>query len=534
MSFIDTLKNAFQDEPARKNKSEVDKLFIVMASMTKSVDVVENYISQQEKLRKKEKSGFNIGYIKLYLTWEEFILNSQPSTGKRLSKEEFRKFISQNIDTSKIKEEMRIIFLSERELTLHMYEKFIQYFSEYVTSNLGHDSFLKIARESNPGSVFDNLKTNKNGFDFTKLNSLIIPNRRDFHIIEITRIFKGFVALFYNKIELSLGAKIAHSVFKDFFEDVQETYDTNIAAILLRVTPERVLNLDEWLSLLSKTELEREVKTKTSALNDLNSSLEQKVSERTKELLQANEELKKIDIIKSEFISVAAHQLRTPLSGIKWTIEMLVKEDLGTLNDEQKSFLKKAYSTNENLIAIINNMLNSDLIIKGKEDYVCSKTNIYDIIDEVVFQIEPIARGVGIEIIRDKRNSGLESIIADGRKLHMVILNLIDNAVKYGGGNSKVTITVENSDGDIKVCVSDRGIGIPEEQKNNIFGKFFRADNAVRVQANGSGLGLFISKNIIDKHGGTIWFEKNKDKGTKFCFTIPKKPKGTVVIKNDI
>lgn len=523
MSFISFIKRMFGINSAPQKPTEVDAIFSYLVTQTKSADVIENYLSKYKKLKNDSDGKFNPQFIRLYLSWEEYNISNQPTGSERVTADILRQKISEKIDLNKINDEMRLVFVNDREKALILYEKFIQHFATYVISNIGHDAFLKIVRESNPGSLFDQLKTNATGFDFSTFNSILIPNKREYPIVEITRLFKGFVSVFYNKIELSLGQEVAHSIFKKFFERISETYDAEIAAILLKVIPERVLGLNEWLSLLSKNELEKEVRLKTNALEDLNNSLEEKVRERTRALQQAYEELKVLDKKKSEFISVAAHQLRTPLSGIKWTMNMILNEELGKITPEQKDLLEKGYQTNEHMLSIINDMLNTDLIITGKAEYNFSKIFLCDIIDTVMNQISGLASEKSINVIREKIDKKQSEVDADPKKIELVVLNLIDNAIKYSPVGSSVTLNVTKSGNEVHLDITDSGIGIPEDQKNNIFDRFYRAPNAIRTQANGSGLGLFIAKNIIEKHNGKISFESTENKGTTFTVILPVK-----------
>lgn len=240
--------------------------------------------------------------------------------------------------------------------------------------------------------------------------------------------------------------------------------------------------------------------------------------------LKISEELKRakqLDRIKSEFISVAAHQLRTPLSAVKWTLKMVIDEDLGTLNSEQKTFLLQGYQTNERTIRLVNDFLNVVRIEEGRFGYEFTKIQIENLIDNIIQDFTHRINKKKIKLTFNKPTSGLVKVNIDPTKMRLAITNLIDNALKYTSNGGSVTISVKYSKLYVRVSVKDTGMGIPREQIKQLFGKFFRSDNAIRKQTEGSGLGLFIVKNIIEKHGGKVSVESEENKGSTFSFTLP-------------
>lgn len=239
------------------------------------------------------------------------------------------------------------------------------------------------------------------------------------------------------------------------------------------------------------------------------------------ELSEANKKLQELDTIKSEFVSIVAHQLRTPLSAIKWTLKMLIDGDLGMLNQEQADFLSKGYESNEHLIRLINDMLNVSRIDAGKFQYFFYMTHIEDIVDEAIKYARDIARRKNIEITFKKSSAELPLIYIDPEKIRLSLQNIFDNAIKYTPQGGKIEVIVKKTQNVIEISIKDSGIGIPKDQQKNIFTKFFRGTNALKMQTEGSGLGLFLAKNIIEKHGGKIWFQSVENKGTTFFISVP-------------
>lgn len=239
------------------------------------------------------------------------------------------------------------------------------------------------------------------------------------------------------------------------------------------------------------------------------------------ELTRANDQLRKLDEAKSSFITVVAHQLRTPLSGIKWTMNLLINGDVGSVPTPQKTLLMKAYESNERMIGLVNDMLDADRIDSGKMRYAPVPIELADVADSVLFELASQANAKGVTI-RFAPPSGAPKVHADPEKMRAVFQNLLDNAIKYSRphGTIEVGMTPE-ANNLVRVWVKDDGIGIPKEQQHRIFERFFRAKNAVKAETDGSGLGLFIVKNIVEKHGGRIWFESAEGEGTTFYFTVP-------------
>jgi len=229
---------------------------------------------------------------------------------------------------------------------------------------------------------------------------------------------------------------------------------------------------------------------------------------------------KEISRSKSEFINVAAHQLRTPLSGIKWVLRMVLDGDVGVLSPSQKKLLNKSYETNEKMIALVNDLLNVARIEDSRFGYVFKEGNIVDAITDVVDELRLVAEKGRINLVVEKIED-IPTFVFDFSKIQLAFHNLIDNSIKYTpeGGTVKVSMTKE--DKNLVVKVSDTGVGIPQDQINKMFTKFFRASNVGNIPAGGSGLGLFIVKDIVARHGGKITVESIENSGTTFKMEIP-------------
>jgi len=231
---------------------------------------------------------------------------------------------------------------------------------------------------------------------------------------------------------------------------------------------------------------------------------------------------KAIEEMKSQFVSISAHQLRTPLSIIKWSLGMLLAGDVGSLTKEQKEFLQKTYQTNERMIRLVNDLLNVARIEEGRFVYQPKVVEFDQLVKKTFNSLKELAKKKNLTyklVVKESKKPKVVKV--DIEKITLVIKNLIENAIHYTPCKGKITVTVERKNKEVLFSVKDTGVGIPKEQQKRVFSRFFRGSNVIKMETEGTGLGLFISKNIVEAHGGKIWFKSKENKGTTFFFTLP-------------
>ncbi len=288
---------------------------------------------------------------------------------------------------------------------------------------------------------------------------------------------------------------------------------------LTRISDEAPADLRQYTNRL-ESEIEVRTKDLQQKLKELDANNEL-LRKREEELTRANERLLDIDKAKSEFISIAAHQLRTPLAAIKWTLSLLVDENTENLTPEQKSLLMKGYESNERMIGLINEMLVVTRIESGRVEIKLTPIHLEDVADSVLLDFSGQAHVRHIHLSREKLPTHSPLVNADPDMMRSVMQNLVENAMRYTPDGGTILLTITPFPTEVTVTIKDSGIGIPIQQTSSIFNKFFRADNAAKLHPNGSGLGLYIVKSFVERHGGKIWFDSTLGSGTTFTFTIP-------------
>lgn len=230
---------------------------------------------------------------------------------------------------------------------------------------------------------------------------------------------------------------------------------------------------------------------------------------------------KQVEQLKTEFVSLAAHQLRTPLSAIKWALEALLDGDAGPLTLLQREILLNNRISNERMIALVNDLLDVTRIEEGRYLYQPTFSQFEELAQDVAQSYRAEARRRNIALVFDPPKEKFPRVLVDKEKMLLVVHNLVDNALRYSHEGGRVEIILSHDNKDVMFSIKDSGIGIPEEQKARLFEKFFRASNAKQVYTEGTGLGLYLSKNIIEAHEGKIWVESRVGEGSTFSFSLP-------------
>lgn len=230
---------------------------------------------------------------------------------------------------------------------------------------------------------------------------------------------------------------------------------------------------------------------------------------------------REIDKAKTEFVSLASHQLRTPLSTINWYSEMLLSEDVGALTPKQRQYIHEVYHASRRMVNLVNALLNVSRLELGTMMVKPELVNIIELAKTAIKELGPQIKKKKL-LVRQKYDKNAAVVKVDPKLIAIIFQNLLSNSVKYTKNGGRIGLTISQTQAALLITVSDNGVGIPKDQQKDIFTKLFRADNAKTIDPDGTGLGLYIIKEIIDYTDGAVWFESSEGKGTTFYVRLPR------------
>jgi signal transduction histidine kinase len=257
-------------------------------------------------------------------------------------------------------------------------------------------------------------------------------------------------------------------------------------------------------------------------IQQFNITLQDKVDEATKQLRHANQKLKELDQTKDEFISMASHQLRTPLTSIKGYLSMVLEGDVGAVKKDQKKMIQQAFDSAEQMVFLIADLLNVSRLQSGKFVIENKPADLAKLVTSEVDRLTETAKNHNVTLTVEVSEK-FPILNIDENKIRQVVMNFIDNAIYYTPSGGSISVKLEAGEHNVVYTVTDTGLGVPAAVQHKLFSKFYRADNARKMRPDGTGLGLFMAKKVIVAQGGTIIFKSTEGKGSTFGFSFPRK-----------
>jgi signal transduction histidine kinase len=289
-------------------------------------------------------------------------------------------------------------------------------------------------------------------------------------------------------------------------QHLKSSYNSRDLKVLGTLADELVIAIENTMSI-------QEVK-------EINATLQQRVANATRELRGSNATLRELDKAKDEFVSMASHQLRTPLTSVKGYISMVLEGDAGKITDTQKQFLNEAYMSSERMVNLINDFLSVSRLQTGKFAIEKHPVDLAKIVEQEIDGLMPSAVSRNLKFKYKKPDNFPEMNLDEG-KMRQVIMNFADNALYYSHDGTTIVVSLSVEGNKAVFTVKDTGIGVPVSEQDQLFGKFFRATNAKKQRPDGTGVGLFLAKKVVDAHGGQIIFKSVEGKGSTFGFELP-------------
>ena len=260
---------------------------------------------------------------------------------------------------------------------------------------------------------------------------------------------------------------------------------------------------------------------RTEEIQNFNQTLQAKVNEATRQLRRTNEKLKSLDETKDDFISMASHQLRTPLTSVKGYISMVLEEDAGKITPMQRDMLGQAFFSSQRMVYLISDLLNVSRLKTGKFIIDAVQVDLVELVHQEMRQLEEAAASRSLTLTFEAPKD-FPTLMFDETKTRQIIMNFVDNAIYYTPAGGHVVVRLVNNPSTVELRVEDDGIGVPKTEQHHLFTKFYRAANARQARPDGTGLGLFMAKKVIAAQGGSTLFSSVEGKGSMFGFVFSK------------
>ncbi|MFC1977131.1 PAS domain S-box protein [Chloroflexota bacterium] len=377
---------------------------------------------------------------------------------------------------------------------------------------------------------------------FDSIADLVSIHNKDFRIIRVNKVFADALNMKPQEVIGKTCYEIVHGINEPLPDcPYRKTIETKKPALVEYFEPHLGIHLEVSASpvfneegevmacvhvardITERKQAEEELSNLYEDVKTLNLELEERVEERTDQLEQAVQAVEVASRAKSDFLASMSHELRTPLNAVIGFSQVLQEQYFGKLNQKQTEYITDILESGQHLLSLINDILDLSKIEAGKLELELSKVKIKDLLESslVMIREKALVHGIGINIDTAGVLEGLENMV-DERRVKQVMFNLLSNAVKFTPDGGTIRIEGKKKGKELIISVSDTGVGIAPEEQARVFEEFYQAKGAIKDKTPGTGLGLSVTKRIVEIHGGRIWVEsEGLDKGSRFTFTLP-------------
>lgn len=525
----------FLRRPIKQAKFEQSVFALVARQVTDKVALGEELagtenlqkipVSENEK-RQKMAAG-------LYLLLERNI--SEEQARNRIPPEALRERIVAHCHPERAEGNFALFFLPHYERQIKLFERFTNIALRKAQDLMGEIGFAEFMRSLGTDPLLQDIIENRaiNWSHLARQTKDSAPAvRRDTVQNLLKRVFRSLAA----RTSESLGEIRTELMFQNVYRQFRDPIDfiEDTTKVLLLV-PDNFL-VEDRIGLMGKAELEEQLRLKNKALETTlaevqgeklklstlsREELEKKVRERTVELVSALTSAEVARKNLEEFSSLATHELRTPIAAVKGYLNLIATDKAANLTDVQKRYLHEGAHATDRLLTLVNAMLDVSRIELGTLAIDPVLASLTKIADGVLAELAPKIKERNQIVIKKYDDAIPATMPLDSSLTHAIFINLLSNAVKYTADGGTITLTTKKDGVDIVITIADTGYGIPQAQQARIFEKMFRADNVRAKVPEGTGLGLYLVKSILDQTSGKIWFESEENKGTTFFVTIP-------------
>ncbi len=455
-----------------------------------------------KELAKEEQEPF---YVKIYFELEKALISEQPN---KYSTKTLREAIRNAFKLEEARTRLTIFFLRPEVQQIKLIELLLGGLVKKLVPRIGVSEIQKAIEKTTEETLLKGIVVTKTGIDFIKAERMFFELPEQWLRLVLINA-QELLSVIFSKAEQVLGGVDFRAAVEEVYQSLKREFGTlPIFSDMVKLLPPGVLDIEK-LGLMTRTELEEEVKKRTAELEEAY----RRQIEREKEIRRLRE----------QFVFIAAHELNSPVNAIKWGLGSILEDEktFKALPENVAAVIEKVYTTNERLINLIEDLLEISRLEKGVIKVKVEEVDLRKAIKETIQDLSHLAAKMSVEIRWKDKGKPLPLVRANLDLVREIFTNLLNNAIRFNKKGGWVFISSEKTQTDLIFHIQDSGIGMTKEEMKGLFQQFYRVENRETRDIKGTGLGLFIVKQILERMKGRIWVESKKGEGSVFSFSLP-------------